>query len=189
MLRTTQTLTVHVRIDPAKSIQLTTNLTPILTSAGLTPSSHPLLALSRLHQSLLISSLPTPPTQESLDETIRAATRSSTGLSSILHYGHPVRGVALVELGKMLAVDEPQPRTGETQAVIYPPSGAPRLKLAYEMLVKARNELVVGFGIRNEGGEVGRLVRESIVSLEKELGVWRQGVRNVLEDMPRGAAA
>lgn len=89
----------------------------------------------------------------------------------------------------MLAVDEPQPRTGETQAVIYPPSGAPRLKLAYEMLVKARNELVVGFGIRNEGGEVGRLVRESIVSLEKELGVWRQGVRNVLEDMPRGAAA
>lgn len=82
--------------DSAKSIQLTTNLIPILTSARLTPSSHPLLALSRLHQSLLIFSLPTPPTQESLDEIIRAAARSSTGLSSILRYGHPVRGIALV---------------------------------------------------------------------------------------------
>ena len=172
-----------------KSIQLTTNLLPILTSAGLTPSSHPLLALTRLHQSLLISSLPTPPTEESLDETIRAATRSTTGLSSILHYGHPVRGIALAELGKILAVDEPQPRTGGAQAAIYPPSGPPRLKLAYDMLVRARNELTVGFGMSNEGGEVGRAARESVVALEKELGVWKQGVRNVLQDMPKRTAA
>jgi SET and MYND domain-containing protein len=100
-----------------------------------------------------------------------------------------VRSIALVELGKMLAVDEPHPRTGEAQAATYPPSGAPRLKLAYETLVRARNELLVGFGTQNEGGEVGRAVRGSIVALEKELGVWRQGVRNVLQDMPRGAAA
>lgn len=89
----------------------------------------------------------------------------------------------------MLAVDEPQPRTGEAPAAVYPPSGAPRLKLAYEMLVSARNELMIGFGTQNEGGKVGRAVRESVVALEKELGVWRQGVRNALEDMPRGAAA
>ena len=86
-------------------------------------------------------------------------------------------------------MDEPQPRTGEAQTAIYPPSGAPRLKLAYETLVRARNELIIGFGIWNEGGEVGRSVRESIVVLEKELGVWRQGVKNVLQDMPGGAAA
>jgi SET and MYND domain-containing protein len=71
---------------------------------------------------------------------------------------------------------------------MYPPSGHPRLKLAYETLVRARHELTVGFGARNEGGEVGRAVRESIVALEKELGVWRQGVRNVLQGMPRRTA-
>jgi hypothetical protein len=89
----------------------------------------------------------------------------------------------------MLAVDEPQPQTEEAQTPMYPPSGAPRLKLACETLVRARNELMVGFGILNEGGEVGRAVRENVVALEKELGVWRQGVRNVLEDTPRGVAS
>jgi SET and MYND domain-containing protein len=72
---------------------------------------------------------------------------------------------------------------------MYPPSGAPRLKLAYETLVRARSELLVGFGIQNEGGAVGRAVRESVVALEKELGVWKQGVRNVLEDTTTGPAA
>lgn len=50
--------------------------------------------------------------------------------------------------------------------------------------MKARDELVVGFGRENEGGEVGREVRESVVALEKELGVWTTGVRNALEDRP-----
>ncbi|RDB18387.1 Histone-lysine N-methyltransferase ASHR1 [Hypsizygus marmoreus] len=170
--------------DHAKAQQLTTNLIPILTSSGLTPSSHPLLALSRLHQSLLISALPSPLTQEALDDAIRAATRSTTGLSAVLTYGHPVRGIALAELGKMLAVDEPMPKEPGSPveaALMYPPSGAARLKLAYETLVRARKELMVGFGRVNEGGEVGREVREGIVALEKELGVWKQGVRNVLE--------
>ncbi|KAJ3556673.1 hypothetical protein NP233_g11925 [Leucocoprinus birnbaumii] len=46
--------------DPKKSMQLTTNLIPILTSAGLLPSSHPLLALSRLHTTLLITNYQSP---------------------------------------------------------------------------------------------------------------------------------
>ncbi|KAF5383006.1 hypothetical protein D9615_004885 [Tricholomella constricta] len=177
--------------DPKKSLQLTTNLIPILTSSGLTPSSHPLLALARLHQSLLIASLPSPPTQDSLDDAIRAATRSSTGLSSVLQYGHPVRGIALAELGKLLAVDEPAPRESSTPAeaaLLYPPSGPPRLKLAYDTLLRARNELLVGFGTRNEGGQVGKDVREGIVALEKEIGVWRQGVKNVMHDLPNSVS-
>ena len=55
--------------------------------------------------------------------------------------------------------------------------------------MRARNELTVGFGMSNEGGEVGRAVRESVVALEKELGVWKQGVRNVLQDMSKRTAA
>ena len=173
--------------DPIKSGQLTATLVPIIISSGLTPSSHPLLALSRLHQSLLLSSLPSPPTQEALDETIRAASRSFMGLTPLLPCGHPVRGIALAELGKLLAVDEPTPQNhaaGAGTALLYPPSGPPRLKLAYETLVRARDELLIGFGRKNGGGQVGQSVRDDIVSLEREIGVWKQGVRNVLKDSP-----
>ncbi|KAG6852989.1 hypothetical protein C0991_007705 [Blastosporella zonata] len=171
--------------NPSKALQLTTNLLPILVSSGLTASSHPLLALSRLHQTLLIDSLPSPLTQESLDDAIRATTRSSTGLSAVLGYGHPVRGIALAELGKLLAVDEPSPRQAPTPAeaaLLYPPSGPPRLKLALETMLRARNELLVGFGAWNEGGQAVMDVRDGIVALEKELAVWKQGVKNVLQD-------
>jgi len=67
----------------------------------------------------------------------------------------------------------------------YPPSGLPRLKLAYDNLVRARKMLLVGFGVANEGGKVGQEVRDMIVALEKEIGVFKQGMRNVLEDMPK----
>ncbi|KAF8173082.1 hypothetical protein BJ912DRAFT_1024948 [Pholiota molesta] len=193
---------------PEKSIQLTTKLIPILISAGLVPGSHPLLALSRLNSSLLITHLPSTsdmnveeivspgvqaqqpaqqqrPTarqeaQEALDEAIRAATRASTGLSQVLVEGHPVRGVALAELGKLLSVDEPDPAharaPGESAPSTpdmgtppasrfsvdgpapYPPSGPPRLKLAYETLLRARAELLIGFGeVRTRAGRSGRM--------------------------------
>jgi hypothetical protein len=159
---------------------------PILTSVGLTPSSHPLLALTRLHQSLLVASLSQNITQEILDEVIQTAAKSLAGLSNTLREGHPVRGVALAEMAKMLAVDEPEPRESSSPlaAARFPPSGPARLKLAYETSIKARNELLIGFGLDNEGGQVGREVRESTVSLEKELGIWGQGVRAALQDIP-----
>jgi SET and MYND domain-containing protein len=171
-------------VDPAKAIQLTSNLIPILISAGLAPSCHPLLALTRLHQSLLISSFQSDMTQDILDETIRTMAKSTAGLSSNLCVGHPVRGVALAELGKVLAVDEPAPKANTT-VVTFPPSGPQRLKSAYETLVQARNELFIGFGKKNDGGQVGQEIGEIIVSLEKEIGVWSQGVRNVIQDIPK----
>ncbi|KAF8827284.1 hypothetical protein HHX47_DHR5000914 [Lentinula edodes] len=170
--------------DPGKSIRLTTNLIPILTSAGFPPSAHPLLGLTRLHQQLLTSSFPNPLTQEHLDETIHTATTNVAGLTALFREGHPVLALALAELGKLLAVDEPSPRTTNT-SVIYPPSGLPRLKLAYETLLRARKMLLIGFGVTNEGGQVGKEVREMIVALEKEIGVFRQGVKNVLEATPK----
>ncbi|KAG6379628.1 hypothetical protein JVT61DRAFT_10144 [Boletus reticuloceps] len=170
--------------DADKAKHLTTNIIPILVSAGLPPSSHPLLALLKLHQSLLLASFSDQISQNLLDESIRAAAKHVAGLSAILDPGHPVRGVALAELGKLLAVDEPSPSPSSSsrQTASFPPSGPTRLKLAYETLLKGREELLIGFGRENEGGEVGREVRENIVALEKELGVWTTGIRNALED-------
>ncbi|KAK7683554.1 hypothetical protein QCA50_013389 [Cerrena zonata] len=169
--------------DPSKSRQLTSNLIPIMTSAALTPSTHPLLALTRLHMELLLLALPDNLTQEYLDEVIRTAAKYNAGLSNILPVGHPVRGVALAELGKLLAVDEPSPHDlTDTPQPHFPPSGIQRLKLALQTLVRAREELYIGYGKGNGGGQVGKEVREVIVRLEGELGAWSQGIKNVIED-------
>jgi hypothetical protein len=163
-----------------KAQQLTTNMIPILTSAKILPSSHPLLALSRLHQSLLLAAFPSDLTQDALDGLIRATSASITGISGVLPPGHPTRALALAELGKLLAVDEPAPRITTTGAA-FPPSGPARLRLACETLIRAREELLISFGERNEGGEVGREVREMVVRAERELAAWDQGVRNVVK--------
>jgi hypothetical protein len=183
-------------------------MSPILTSAGLTNSSHPLLAMLRLQQYLQIASLDKDSLdQETLDDTIRTASRVSTGLRALLPFGHPVRAVQLAELGKILAVDEPNPAHLATpsstsdssvggmrqrQPQKFPPSGPARLQLALDTLIGARAELLRGFspGVTGNtgegGGEVGEQVRENLVAIEKELGVWKQGMRNAIEDAPRG---
>lgn len=48
----------HSHTDPERAIRLTSNLISILTSTGLAPGAHPLLALSRLHSLMLIENLP-----------------------------------------------------------------------------------------------------------------------------------
>ncbi|KAJ7190687.1 hypothetical protein GGX14DRAFT_603642 [Mycena pura] len=182
--------TAHQFSDPAKARQLTTNLIPILVSAGLTPAAHPLLALTRLHQALLVAELAGAPAL--LDETVVAATKAVAGLDAVLRVGHPVRGIARAELGKLLAVDEPArartPGSAAEEALRYPPSGAARLRLALETLVRAHAELTVGFGTTNEGGLAGQGVREDVVRLERELGVWTKGVGEALKDAREAAA-
>ncbi|KZT66576.1 SET domain-containing protein [Daedalea quercina L-15889] len=169
--------------DPEKARKLASRVIGIMVDAGLTPSCHPLLAVTRLYQELLIASLAESMTQAALDETIRTSARYVAGLTAVLPAGHPVRGVALAELGKLLAVDElSSPSDMDGSAKRFPPSGSARLKLAHETLVKARDELLIGFGTDNGGGLVGREVREAIVRLEKELGAWTQGIRNAMED-------
>ncbi|KAJ8073401.1 hypothetical protein PM082_011676 [Marasmius tenuissimus] len=208
-------------IEPARARKLTSNLIPLLTSAGLSHSTYPLLALTRLNQALLIDELsgviPTTITtprvedgeevlispdaqlsakerQEHLDECIQNGSRVVTGLSALLVPGHPMIGIALTELGKLLAVDEVHPavhsETGGSNSAsanssVFPPSGPARVKQAYEMLMRARASLQIGFGTRNEGGKVGKQVRENLVRLEKEIEVWTSGVKNVLADKKR----
>lgn len=71
------------------------------------PSAHPFLALSRIQQEVLIDMLPEEPSKADLDETIRAAATQCYALDLMLRFGHPVRTMALAELGKLLAMDEP----------------------------------------------------------------------------------
>jgi hypothetical protein len=170
--------------DTTKSLQLTTNIIPLLDGAHILPSTHPRLALTRLHQSLLLVTFPATLTQDALDNLIHATAASANALAGVLRQGHPIRALAFAELGKLLAVDEPAPDYKRAPN-IFPPSGPGRLSLAYETLVKARNELFIGFGTRNEGGEVGREIREMAVRLEKEMQVWQNGVKNALEDRPK----
>jgi len=214
--------------DLERALRLTSHLIGILTSVGLAPGAHPLLALSRLHSALLVNNLPdlgpaldsgfslqrdpllnssyipsqtaittlAPQTteerkyaeeaQQKLDDAIRAALRACTGLSSVLAPGHPLRGLALAELGKLLSVDERVPKylegsngNGGNQRGIYPPSGPARLRLARDTLVRARSELMIGFGAVNEGGEVGKEVRKWLIRVEKELQVWTTGMQRV----------
>ncbi|KAF7289807.1 hypothetical protein MIND_01355000 [Mycena indigotica] len=183
--------------DRSKSQQLTTNLIPILASAGLTPASHPLLALRRLHLGMLIedvsivsssSSLAAAEAQKILDEAVITATQVCAGLDMIMSYGHPVRGLARAELGKLLAVDEPEPRLSPPTAAPgpFPPSGSARLRLALDTLLLAREELKIGFGVANEGGDIGRVVREDIVRLEKELGIWKARGGEAMRDAKAG---
>ena len=155
---------------------------PILTSTKALPSSHPLLALTRLRQSLLLATFPSNLTQDALDGLIRASSASVTGLTAVLPPGHPTRALALAELGKLLAVDEPAPQPTAAGASVFPPSGPARLRLAGETLIQARDELLICFGERSGGGEVGREIREMVVRVERELAAWGQGVRNVIED-------
>jgi hypothetical protein len=126
-----------------------------------------------------------------LNDAIRATARAVSGLMSVFVEGHPVRGVALAELGKLLSVDEPSPlepatstsNSAAAQSDAFPPSGAARLALAIDTLQRALKELMVGFGESTGGGDVGREVREDIVNLEREMGIWNRGVRNVRENM------
>lgn len=197
------------------------------------PSSHPLLALSRLHTTLLITNYRSPfdsgsigldspqvqifsgirtslaEAQERLDEAIRSAMRTCNALNQVLTYGHPIRGLATAELGKLLSVDEPSPEHLVENALSptsssalpatslppyhkkvtasCPPSGPQRLRLAYETLVCARGELMIGFGGgKNEGGKVGNEVRKLLIDVERELAVWKDGIQNTIASLPRG---
>jgi hypothetical protein len=197
------------------------NALALLTSQGagrrlLLPTSHPVLALTRLAVALRISKLfqmhqhfatdrpngasnapllegdddddddgaftaaITPElAQETLDDTIRLAKTSVDALEKLLAKGHPMRGIALAELGRLYAQDEFFVPSSSSDL----PHGPARLKAAYVTLLRAREELLIGFGVEDAGGEVGRDVREVIVRLESEMDTWREGMRRARDEL------
>ena len=156
-----------------------------LLAPHLPPSAHPILGLARLHQTLMIDALSSTSDPSSiLDDTIRAAARVVSGLTAVMDEGHPVRAIALAELGRLLAVDEPLNSSSNTASTTsFPPTGPPRLALAFDTLKRAYSELLIGFGESTKGGETGVQIREELVKLEKEISVWKEGIRNVREDV------
>jgi len=188
-------------LDPAHAAKIATNIIPLLTSAGVTDGSHPLLGLLRSYHYLLTMSLSlsadalaraTPTTsaeeehQKLLDDGIRTAVRVLRGLVEVLPLGHPIRAIHLAELGMLCATDEtapnipaqPQPN-GEKE---FPPTGAARLQLAINYLIEARRELLVAFGVEGGGGDVGKKVRETLIQLETEMGIWKEGVKTAWKE-------
>ncbi|PVG02272.1 SET domain-containing protein [Serendipita vermifera] len=156
--------------DPGQALRLTTNLISLL-SPFVPPASHPLLSLMRLRQSLLISEMESD--GNLVDETIRVSAQIVAALVELLPMGHPVRGVAIAELGKLLRVDEPSAKPEGDES--FPPRGYQRLVLARDTLLRAKNELDVGFGMG--GGMLGDGVRNLLDNTDRELAVYRKGVK------------
>ena len=91
-----------------------------------------------------------------------------------------MRALAFAELGKLFAVDEPT--SSSVEETSFPPSGPARLSLAVQALTQALSEVQVAFGKSFDGGAVGRELREMLVNLEKELGVWNSRIGQTLKD-------
>lgn len=125
---------------------------------------------------------------ELVDNTCRIGARCVAGISGVLPYGHPVRGVALAELGKLLCVDIGSETAGSTNSTVAGasdsaddmnddvplPQGIARLQLAAQVLVQARDELKIGFGKERGGGDVGTMVEKLVHDLEREASVWKK---------------
>ena len=188
-------------LDPAHAAKITTNMISILTSVGVTNGSHPLLGLLRSQHYLLTMSLAlsadglanTTPTktakeghQKLLDDAIRTAARVFQGLVQVLPPGHPIRAIHLSELGMLCATDETASNVPNqslpTNEKMFPPTGAARLRLAINYLVEARKELLIAFGAVGEGGDVGKRVRETLIQLETEMGIWKEGVKTAWKE-------
>ena len=132
--------------------------------------------------------------QKMLDDAIRIAARALQGLAEVLPFGHPIRAIHLSELGMLCATDETASNIPAmslpTNEKVFPPTGAARLQLAINYLIQARKELLVAFGVGNEGGDVGKRVRETLIQLETEMGIWKEGVKTAwkeqVADRPKG---
>ncbi|KAG8895657.1 hypothetical protein FRB99_000399, partial [Tulasnella sp. 403] len=192
--------------EPTAALKYTSNMIPLLLR-HIPPTSYPLLALCRLHQNLLISELsdavgkieegltgssaPRLPKVQ-VDQACAAVSRSLAAVTQVFPEGHPVRAVALAELGKLLSIDVDEdarelerlqldtgagsPRKDTPIESSNPfPAGADRLMLARTTLLQAREALRRGFG--GNGGEVARNVEETIRNIEKEWVGWKKVVQ------------
>ncbi|KAL7409501.1 hypothetical protein BDY24DRAFT_214933 [Mrakia frigida] len=160
----------------------------------LPPSSYPLLPLLRLFSTLLISGFSsTPPTDPSSSSLLNDAlqitylTSQAVLTPGIYPPGHPARGVALAELGKLLVVPAPEVAASSKGKSVVPKelfargggAGIPdeparRLMWAREILVQALGEVRIGFGKKGDGGGlVGVELAGLVEGVGREIGLMR----------------
>ncbi|KAJ6484104.1 hypothetical protein C8R45DRAFT_1099262 [Mycena sanguinolenta] len=104
--------TSSTELDPTKVTQFASRLILIPASAGLAPSSHPLLALLIVG---LHASLPSPPTTNRRKGNT-GGPRCSRRRDTVLPNGYRVHGIVRAELGKLLGIDEPALYASESES-------------------------------------------------------------------------
>ncbi|KAG8805647.1 hypothetical protein FRC17_005408 [Serendipita sp. 399] len=171
--------------DPDYALSLATNVLGLI-SPFTPPSSHPRLALMRVLQTLSIEAMNTKNSaaSTSVDSVIRLSAQIVAALVDLLPHGHPIRGVAIATLGRLLCVDEPEVPANvspEQQQQAFPPRGYQRLALAKSTLLRALDELNVGFG--SGGGILGTEMRHTLEGVDREMSVFERGVRNARESL------
>ncbi|KAG8757292.1 hypothetical protein FRC14_002175 [Serendipita sp. 396] len=168
--------------NPAYALSLTMNLMGLVSPLS-PPTSHPRLALMRLLQTLSIESMSTKEsdTSTSVDDVIRLSAQVVAALMDLLSRGHPIRGLAIATLGRLLCVDEPELPSDASIEQPFPPRGYQRLVLAKSTLLRAVEELEIGFG--PGGGTLGTETRQMLENTDRELAIFERGVRNAKESL------
>ena len=122
------------------------------------PSSHPTLALLRLHALML-----TPPlNQQTYQTAISSLAQAYTGAIAVYPHGHPTLAIILAEWGKLLSMEWPDDTKDEMMK---------RLMEAVVVLREATGACERGFGVG--GGLVGREIDGLLRGCEGELALLR----------------
>jgi SET and MYND domain-containing protein len=93
-------------------------------------------------------------------------------MSALLPHGHPVRGIVLAELGKLLNLESsgesPETTGADAAALSFLPKDVKgRMALARETMIKALEELRVGFG--KDDGMVAKEMEMLVEGLTREM--------------------
>ena len=171
--------------DPQIALDRTRRMLALLRTR-LPPTAHPHLDLLAQQSSLLTRLAFDLPdgndagvgNEELLKELRHVSEELCSAYSVLLPPGHPVRALAFTQFGEVLSVNSPAHPTAST-TMNGGDDPAALLARSVTVLKQAYTELRLAFGIENDGGRVGRRVRKRLVGLEKELDVWREGVRNI----------
>jgi hypothetical protein len=130
-------------------------------------SSHPLLALLRLEATMLSTPIESTDTIPHLFEAIEASSLSFRGMQALLPHGHPIRGIILAELGKLLNLEAAGDSKAQQVVSFLPRDVKGRMGLARETMIKALEELRIGFG--TDGGLVGKEMEMLVEGLTREM--------------------
>lgn len=145
------------------------------------PSSYPLSSLLRLQALLDCSPTPDGTSVVNPGRAIQATALAWKGMTEVYPAGHPSIGIALAELGKLLNLESDsksfeQP-LGQGRGLVIPSSMIARRNLAQQTMIRAVEELQIGFG--PTGGLVANELRGLVQGLGHELTMYAQAQQQI----------